>query len=170
MERSGVPKESAARSLIRASSDLCLHAATRGVSLLAAPFLSAQAWSSTRRRCMSGLLGLYSNVCLASDNTRISSYYLAYVRLSLRADKSSLHPLLLTGWSGAASFCGDLFDHILIANYLTHNSENISVAIMGGMAFGESKFLSPRCCVVVFGLVSWRTASDFGLRKLRPPC
>jgi len=45
---------------------------------------------------MSGLLGLHSNVCLASDTTRISSYYLAYVRLSLRADKSSLHPLLLT--------------------------------------------------------------------------
>ena len=69
MERNGVPWESVARSLIQASPDLSLHAATRGISLLAAPFFSAQAWSSTRRRSMSGLLGLLR--CLFSVGTRI---------------------------------------------------------------------------------------------------
>jgi hypothetical protein len=109
VERSEVPKESTARSLIWVSSDLSLLAATRGVSPLVAPFFSAQAWSSTKRRCMSGLIGLHSNVCLASE-THVFTY-LACVRLSLRADKSSLHPLLLTE-SRAACFCGDLFDQL----------------------------------------------------------
>ena len=58
-ERNGVPWESVARSLIQASPDLSLRAATRGISLLAAPFLGTQAWSFTRRRSMSGLLGLF---------------------------------------------------------------------------------------------------------------
>ena len=58
-ERNGVPWESVARSLIQGSPDLSLHAATRGISLLAAPFFSVQAWSFTRRRIMSGLLGLF---------------------------------------------------------------------------------------------------------------
>jgi hypothetical protein len=120
VERNRVPKESVARSLIRASSDLCLHAATRGISLLAAPFFSAQAWSSTRRRCMSGLLGFYSDVCLASDTHVLSSYCLACVRLSLRATKSSLHPLLLTLQVRSCIMMWRSFsDQILIANYLT---------------------------------------------------
>jgi hypothetical protein len=42
----------------------------------------------------------------------VGNAYLACVRLSLRADKSSLHPLLLTRGSGAACFCGDLFDQL----------------------------------------------------------
>ena len=42
-EHNEVPKEFVARSLIQVSSDLRLRAATRGISLLAAPFFSAQA-------------------------------------------------------------------------------------------------------------------------------
>jgi hypothetical protein len=68
-EGNGVPWESVARSLIQASPDLSLHAAPRGISLLAAPFFSAQAWSSARRRNMSGLLG--SLRCLSSVGTHI---------------------------------------------------------------------------------------------------
>ena len=68
-ERNGVPRESVTRSLIKASPDLSLHAATRGISLLAAPFFSAQAWSSTKRRSMSGLLGLFQR--LFNVGTRI---------------------------------------------------------------------------------------------------
>ena len=42
-ERCEVPKELVARSLIRVSPDLRLRAASRGISLLAAPFIGAQA-------------------------------------------------------------------------------------------------------------------------------
>ena len=49
-------EELAAGGPIRASSDLRLHAPTRGVSPLAAPFLGAQAKPSSRRRSVSGLL------------------------------------------------------------------------------------------------------------------
>ena len=49
-------EEPTVRSLIQASPDLQLHALTRGVSLLAAPFFSVQAVPSSRRRFMSGLL------------------------------------------------------------------------------------------------------------------
>ncbi|MBX5327103.1 hypothetical protein HM002_05240 [Candidatus Bathyarchaeota archaeon A05DMB-4] len=48
-----VPEGTATRSLIRASSVLRLHASTRGFSQLAAPFFSAQALPSARRRSMS---------------------------------------------------------------------------------------------------------------------
>jgi hypothetical protein len=51
--------------------------------------------------------------CLFSIGKHTRIYlYLAYVRLSLRADKSSLHPLLLTMVRSCTLFCGDLFDHI----------------------------------------------------------
>ncbi len=53
--------ESTVRSLIRVSPVLNLHAATRGVSLLAAPFFGVQALPSSRRRFMSGL---FLVVCL----------------------------------------------------------------------------------------------------------
>ncbi len=61
-ERRGILSDSATRSLIWVSTDLRLRAPTRGVSLLAAPFFGAQAWSSTRRRGMSGLFGVMSMV------------------------------------------------------------------------------------------------------------
>ncbi len=49
-------EELVTRGLIRVSPVLSLHAATRGVSLLAAPFFGVQALPSSRRRFMSGLL------------------------------------------------------------------------------------------------------------------
>jgi hypothetical protein len=54
-------EESTMRGLIRASPVLSLHAATRGVSLLAAPFFGVQALPSSRRRFMSGF---YVVMCL----------------------------------------------------------------------------------------------------------
>ena len=51
------------RSLIQASPVLKLHALTRGVSLLVAPFFGVQALPSSRRRVMSGLI--LAGVCIA---------------------------------------------------------------------------------------------------------
>jgi len=95
---------------------------------------------------------------------------LACVRFSLRADKSSLHPLLLTGVR-SCTFCGDLFDHSVIANYVERKSENISIAVTGYLALGNQNFYLHDREILFCGLVSWRTASGIiYLRKLRPPC
>ena len=120
-ERNGVPWESVARSLIRVSPDLSLHAATRGISLLAAPFFSAQAWSSTRRRIMSGLLSC-SGVCLAWD--RALSLCLVFIA----SKKSSLHPLPLIYVRGCILRGVSVwqFDR---QHYLTAVSGNISLAV-----------------------------------------
>ena len=55
-------RKSAAGSPIQVSSDLRLHAPTRGLSQLATPFFSVQAKPSTRRRGVRGLLG--TDACL----------------------------------------------------------------------------------------------------------
>ena len=54
-EHRRLPKEPTVGGPIRGSPDLRLHAPTRGLSRLAAPFFGAQAEPSTRRRGVSGL-------------------------------------------------------------------------------------------------------------------
>jgi hypothetical protein len=75
----------------------------------------------------------------------VGNAYLACVRFSLRADKSSLHPLLLTVRSGVASFCGDLFDHFVIAKYVEHKTENISIAVMGSVKSSVARSILNGC-------------------------
>jgi len=86
---------------------------------------------------------------------------LACVRLSLRADKSSLHPLLLTVVR-SCTFCGDLFDHIVIAKYVEHKSENISIAVMADLALGNQNFYL-HGCEILFLWVG-ELADGFGCR------
>ena len=47
-------------------------------------------------------------------------------------------------------FCGDLFDHVLIANYLELKLENISVAVMLCFGWGITIFIfmSMKYCFV----------------------
>jgi hypothetical protein len=119
-----------------------------------------------------GLTRLHSNVCLASE-THVFYLCLACDRLSLRADKSSLYPLLLTWGSGAArslmwrSFKIVSFDRQLPRTTVgKYKHCYIDFLLSSFIIIFISMMFIYRFC----GLVSWWTASDIVLRKLRPLC
>ena len=84
------------RSLIQASPVLWLHAPTRGVSPLAAPFFSSQAEPFSRRRDMSGLWW-----CLLAFGENLFVYLCAslfvacaWCHFESACDSGSVHPSL----------------------------------------------------------------------------
>ena len=95
--RKGAPRlrRAMVRSLIQASPVLWLHAPTRGVSPLAAPFFSSQAEPFSRRRDMSGLWW-----CLLAFGENLSymcaSLFVAYAwcHFESACDGGSVHPSL----------------------------------------------------------------------------
>jgi hypothetical protein len=101
-EGASTPK-SRIRSLIQVPPVLWLHAPTRGVSPLAAPFVSSQAEPFSRRRVMSGLWW-----CLLAFGENL--YFVSYVCVAvvcawchseslLRRVRFTLHSVFLRAWS-----------------------------------------------------------------------
>jgi hypothetical protein len=96
--------------------------------------------------------------CLFSVRKR---KFLACVRLSLRADKSSLHPLLLTlGVRSCTYVCGDLFDHVFDRQLPYTQFGKYKRCYIGVFVVKRGIiFISTMLSICFCGLVSWRTAS-----------
>ncbi len=113
------------RSLIRVSSVLQLHALTRGVSLLAAPFVGVQAWPFPRRRSVSGLL-VWVDICLTlRSQLDIRANAIGLCMVFIASEKSSLHPSSFDCEIKDCILDGAFYGVIFIANFISRRSLQI---------------------------------------------